>query len=81
FGRAPTTADVDIAMILLGLDPALPSDRAGGYAEFRAAALANLSHRPDRSRALVAGVPLDLLAASPSEVRARVHGGEWSPSV
>jgi len=77
FGRAPTMADVDVAAALLGYDPeGLPEELVAGLAADRADWLANLGHDAVRSRALVASVPLEVLAATPGDVRRRMSAGE-----
>lgn len=78
FGRAPTMTDVDVAVTLLGLDATTPADVAADFADARRGpGLANLSHRPDRRRALVDAVPRDLLEAGLDDVKTRIHASEW----
>ncbi len=76
FGRAPVVTDVTVAKLILGLDPDLPADVGAALAAERPAWLANASHRPEEIRRLVAGVPVDVLAAPVAEVQRRAAGGE-----
>lgn len=77
-GRAPIMADVEVATILLGLDPDTPEGLAESFRSARMSSrFANLSHRADRRRALVAAVPPELLGGDLADVRKRVSASEW----
>ncbi len=76
FGRAPVAGDVEVARLLLGYAGDLPEAVRADFAAKRPAWVANLSHRPDQERRLVAAVPVDLLTAAVEDVRGRVTGGE-----
>ena len=77
FGRAPTTADIEIARIVLGLAPdGIPDEVVAGIAERRGGWWTGIGHDPARARALVAAIPLDVLTSTPDEVRARAAAGE-----
>ncbi len=71
FGRAPTDEDVQVAMAILGLGEGIPEAMRAGLAAKRPAWIANISHRPDQLRTLVAAVPRETLALGPDEVRTR----------
>lgn len=72
-GRAPTTDDVAVAMIVLGLDAHAAVDP--GLLAQRPAWVANVGHNAGKLRGIVADVPLDVLDASPEQVRQRVADG------
>lgn len=77
FGRAPTIDDVDVAAALLGYETQdVPAELIADLATDRADWLANLGHDAARARALVASVPLDVLAGSPEDIRRRMAAGE-----
>jgi hypothetical protein len=76
-GRAPTPQDVDVAVLLLGLDPAgIDDELVAWLASQRHRRLANLGHDAARRRALVAATPIEVLEAGPDEIRARMAAGE-----
>ncbi len=73
FGRAPTTADVGVAKVLLDYDgqPTTPE-----FIHARAAAVANVAHDATRAAALVGAVDPALLEETPDAVRSRRSSGE-----
>jgi len=76
-GRAPTSRDIDAALLLLGLAPEdLPDGVVSGLAEKRKRWGAGAGHDPRRARKVVAGIPMDILAADPMVVRKRMASGE-----
>lgn len=76
-GRAPTSGDVDAALLLVGLAAeGLPVSVVSGLADQRKQWGAGAGHDPRRARKVVAGIPLDILAADPAVVRKRMASGE-----
>lgn len=76
-GRAPTSSDVDVAMLILGyVHEGLPAKLIAGLATDRLPRIANLGHDAARERALVASVQVATFAASPGELRSRMEKGE-----
>lgn len=71
FGRAPTIEDVEIAAAIFRFD----ANPEAGPPE-RALWFANVGHDTVRLSDLVALVPLDVLDATPVEVRRRIAAGE-----
>jgi hypothetical protein len=71
-GRAPTTQDVDVAVDILGIDRA----QDDAEAEARRRLVVGVAHHPERARALVAAVAVDVLTADPAEVGRRAAAGE-----
>ena len=77
FGRAPTTGDVEVARIVLGLShEGIPDEVLTGIAAARASWWTGVGHDRALARSLVASIPVDVLAAEPDEVRTRVAAGE-----
>jgi len=77
-GRAPIGQDVDVALLVLGLEPdGIPTETLEAITAERVRRLPGLAHDPTRVRALVAAVPADRLRATPDELRAAVAAGEW----
>ncbi len=77
FGRAPTSKDIDVAMMILGYEPnGFPDDLIAGLARDRQAWVSNLGHDAGKARALVASVPIENLAAPVEDLRVRMAGGE-----
>lgn len=77
FGRAPIAEDIDVASLLLGYDrEGIPDDLADELEAARPARVANLGHDAAKARALVAAVPIDILALHPDEIRGRLATGE-----
>lgn len=77
FGRAPTSKDVDVAMTILGyVADGFPEDLIKGLVRDRQAWLSNLGHDAAKTRALVAAVPIENLAAPLEDLRARMADGE-----
>ena len=77
FGRAPTDDDIDIALLLFGLDPAeLPSGLVEELAASRVVWFATIGHDDAKARALVSSIAVETLAAPPGETRARMAAGE-----
>ena len=77
FGRAPMSEDVDIALLLLGFAPeGLPAEVLETLSVERRRRLGGLGHDPSRVRSLVAGVSIDVIAATAEEVHRRIAAGE-----
>ncbi|MFQ5554829.1 MAG: hypothetical protein ACE5GC_05595 [Acidimicrobiia bacterium] len=77
FGRAPTPQDVDVALLLFGLDPnGLPDAVASDLQAERLRSFANLGHDAARRRTLVTRIPNDVLASAPDAIRTRLAAGE-----
>jgi hypothetical protein len=77
FGRAPTTGDVDVAMMILGYAPdGVPRELLDELATLRRTWLANLGHDAPKARRLVSAVPIENLAAPIDSLQQRMAGGE-----
>ena len=77
FRRAPIDEDVDVALLIFGLDPVdLPSEVVDEMAALRANWLTNIRDSDAKARALVASIPSEVLVASPAKTRARIAAGE-----
>ena len=77
FGRAPTPGDVSVAMTILGYVPdGMPPDLLAQLATDRVRWMVNLGHDDAKVRQLVAGVPLENLAAPLEDLCARMERGE-----
>ncbi|GBD85434.1 hypothetical protein BMS3Abin02_01842 [bacterium BMS3Abin02] len=68
-GRGPTSEDVEVALILLGLRPEpLPEDVVATLADARRAAIDHAAHERDKGRSFLQAVSMDELAAKPAEL-------------
>ena len=77
YGRAPTTGDLEVAQLLLGLShDGLPEQVVAELAAHRGSWWTGIGHDAARARELVAAIPLDALTADPGELRARIAAGE-----
>ncbi len=77
FGRAPTRDDIDVALLALGLDGhGIPDDALERLAGMRRSSLSGLAHHPHKAGDVVARIPVDVLEATPAELRARLAAGE-----
>lgn len=77
FGRAPTGGDVDIAVLMLGLDPTgLPQALLDGIASDRPRWVAAAAHNPAKSLHVVAAIAPEDLMGDVEELRDRMAGGE-----
>jgi hypothetical protein len=77
FGRAPTVYDVDMAVLLLGLDPGrLPDEVAARLAAARPGWVSGAGHDHTVGRRLVAAIPRDVLTASRDDLARRLSAGE-----
>ena len=77
FSRAPTPTDIDVAMTILGYMPdGMPEELIDSLAADRVGWLAGLGHDWAKARELVAGVPIESLAAPLEDLRARMAEGE-----
>ena len=75
FGRAPTRADVDVALTLTGLKAdGLEDEVVGVLARHRDAWLAAAAHEWSKGTAAVEAVPLDVLTETPIHLRTRLNG-------
>ena len=72
FGRAPTTEDLDVALLLCGIGEALPKTLAERRRRWEDAA----AHDKPPGRTALAEVGMDLLRHKPAEVRLRVSRSE-----
>lgn len=73
-GRAPSSGDIDVALLLLGYDDESSDDAA--LLERRRGWLAGLGHGGTGTRPLVAAVQPKVLMSTPGEIRARRRAGE-----
>ena len=76
FGRAPTGKDVDLAVVLLGLDPVHPEDDRLQMGDWRKRRFASVAHHPGRLHGFIASLEPDILSLTADEARARVARGE-----
>ena len=76
YGRAPTGKDVDLALVLLGLDPGSPETRRQAMGEARKRWFAAVAHHPGRLHGFIASLDPSTLSLSAEEARARVASGE-----
>lgn len=72
FGRAPTTEDLEVALLLCGIGEALPATLATRRQRWVDAA----AHDKPPGRTALAEVGMDLLRHKPAEVRLRVSRSE-----
>jgi hypothetical protein len=76
-GRAPTSHDVDVAMLLLGLDSGgIPAAVTEALAADRAGWITGAAHHPVKAGAIVAAVDPQVLLADPATVRSRMAAGD-----
>lgn len=77
FGRAPTRGDVDIAVLVLGLDPVgLPDALVVGIAADRPQWVAAAAHNPVKAHAVMAAIASEDLVIDIEAIRERMAGGE-----
>jgi len=75
--RGPTRGDVDVARIVLALDPDHGSPKSRGEAAaVRSPLIAGLAHHRSGAGRLLMAVPLDVLTAPVAEIAGRADGGE-----
>jgi len=68
-GRGPTSEDVEVALLLLGLRPDhLPGEAVDTLAKARRAAIDHAAHERDKGRSFLRTLPSDRLAAKPAEL-------------
>lgn len=80
FGRAPVPADVEVALILLGLrSEGLPAHTVEELAARRRSGLHHASHEIRKGSSFLAHIPAEQLAADPATL-VRVLGGHASVS-
>ncbi len=72
-GRAPIAADVAVAAVILGMDPAVPADEK--LLGNRPGWIANVGHDAPKLRSIVADVPAEILSLEPQTVVERVLSG------
>lgn len=77
-GRGPTRQDIEVAMLLLGYDPAgVPAAVLEPLIDRRSGWISNLAHAPAKARALVASFDPAVLEATVDEIRSRMVAGEY----
>ena len=76
FGRAPTGKDVDLAMALLGLDPAAPESVRRDMGESRKRWFAAVAHHPGRLHGFIASLDHGVLALTAEDALARTAEGK-----
>jgi hypothetical protein len=76
FGRAPIGKDVDLALVLLGLDSATPEKTRRDMGESRKRWFAAVAHHPGRLHGFIASLEREVLSLTAEEARARVSRGE-----
>lgn len=68
-GRGPTSEDVEVALLLLGLRPEhLPDEVVGVLAAARRSTIDHAAHERDKGRSFLRTVPIDKLVARPGEL-------------
>lgn len=75
YGRGPTGKDVDLALVLLGLDPDTPESLSSELAGKRKQWFAAAGHHPGRLYAFVSALDSDVLRLTADEARARMASG------
>jgi len=71
FGRAPTAADVEVALVLLGLHPeGLSADKAAALDKRRTEALDHAAHELRKGTSFLEQIPVAHLEATPDKLRA-----------
>ena len=76
FGRAPTSQDVDLALVLLGLDPASSEDLRRDMGEARKRWFAAVAHHPGRLHGFIASLDPEVLSLTADAAQDRVAAGE-----
>lgn len=77
FGRAPTAGDIDVALLMLGLNPSgLPDAFVEGIASDRPGWVAGAAHNPAKSQRVVAAIAAEDLVSDVAALRDRMAGGE-----
>lgn len=73
FGRAPVPEDIEVALILLGLEPeGIPDQVASELEAGRRKWLKHAAHEKSKGRALLSALPRDVLSLKPLELRHRL---------
>lgn len=75
FRRAPTGKDVDLALVLLGLDAATPDGLRVELGEARRRWFAGANHHPMRVNKFVASLDSDVLELTAEDARGRLAEG------
>ncbi len=75
FGRAPTGQDVDLAVVLLGLDEDTPEAARAEFASKRIEWFAAAGHHPSKLYPFIASLDKDVLRLTPADARARMAQG------
>ncbi|MGA9595363.1 MAG: hypothetical protein WBV06_04350 [Acidimicrobiia bacterium] len=75
YGRAPTGKDVDLAVVLLGLDPGIPESLRSELAEKRKEWFAAAGHNPTKLYSFVSSLDTDVLRLTAGEARSRMAAG------
>jgi len=77
FGRAPTSGDIDVALLILGLNPSgLPDAFVEGIASDRPGWVAGAAHNQAKSQHVVAAIATEDLMSDVAALRDRMAGGE-----
>lgn len=75
FGRAPTVHDVDLAIVLLGLDPELPDAVRADLSTKRGDWFAAAAHHPAKLYDFVSALDTAVLQLTAAEARTRMAQG------
>jgi hypothetical protein len=75
FGRAPTGKDLDLAIVLLGLDPATPESLRREMGEKRKTWFAAAGHHPSKLFSFVSSLDTEVLRLTADEARSRMAAG------
>lgn len=75
FGRAPTGKDVDLAVVLLGLDSSIPESLHTDLAAKRKKWFAAAAHDPHNLYPFVSSLDTDVLRLTADEARGRMASG------
>jgi hypothetical protein len=75
FGRAPTGKDVDLAIVLLGLDSSIPDGLHTDLATKRKKWFAAAAHHPHNLYSFVSLLDTDVLKLTADEARSRMASG------
>ena len=75
FGRAPTAQDVDLAIVLLGLEPDLPETVRADLGAKRVGWFAAVAHHPAKLYDFVSSLDPEVLQLTAAEAQARMTQG------
>ena len=77
FGRAPTSDDLDIALLVFGFLPeGLPEEILDALVGERGRWFSGLAHSPAKAGELVSALPVELLNSSFADLSSRMGAGE-----